>query len=58
MLDSVLDLGLGEMRETERNFGRSSADICKESIVTGGGIDWTVPRVDNLGQSRYGCLSR
>ena len=36
MLDSVLDLGLGEIREIERNFGRSSQDICKEYIVTRG----------------------
>ena len=36
MLDSVLDLVLGEMRETERNFGWSSTGICKVSIVSGG----------------------
>ena len=34
MLDLVLDFGLGEIREIERNFRRSSVDICKESIVT------------------------
>ena len=37
MLDSVLDLGLGEIRETGA-FGRSSEDICKEYIsLTGFG---------------------
>ena len=58
MLDSVLDFGMGEIRETKRNFGRSSEDICKEYIVTGGGVGWTVPRVDDLGRSRYGCQLR
>ena len=53
MLDS--DFGLGETGETERNFERSSEDICKEYILTGQGVGWTVPRVGDLGLSRYGC---
>ena len=30
MLDSDLDLGLEEIGETEREFGRGSGDICRE----------------------------
>jgi len=56
MLDSDSDLGLGEMGETERNLERSSDNICKEYIVTWRGVGWTVPRVDDLGLSRYGCV--
>jgi len=57
MLDSDSDLGLGEMGETEKDFGRSSSDICKEYILTRWRVGWTVPRVDDLGRSRYGCVS-
>ena len=57
MWDSSSDLELGETEETEREFGRSSEDICKEYIVTMQGVGWTVPRVDDLGRSRYGCVS-
>jgi hypothetical protein len=55
MLDSDSDLRLGEMGETEKKFGRGGEDICKEYILTWCGVDWTVPRVDDLGLSRYGC---
>ena len=41
MLDSDSGLGLGEMGETERNFGRSGEDICKEYILT-----WWGSRLD------------
>ena len=37
MLDSDSDLGLGDFGATERDFERSSEDICKEYIVTGRG---------------------
>ena len=56
MLDLDSDLGLGETRETERAFGRSSDGICEEYILTGWGVGWTVPRVYDLGRSRYGCV--
>jgi len=56
MLGSDSDLGLGETGATERAFGRSSEDICKEYIANGWGVDWTVPRVNDLGRSRYGCV--
>ena len=36
MLDSGTDLGPGDFGETEKAFERSSEDICKEYIVTGG----------------------
>ena len=36
MLDSDSGLGLGDFGETERVFERSSEDICREYIVTGG----------------------
>ena len=36
MLDSGTDLGPGKFGETEREFERSSEDICKEYIVTWG----------------------
>lgn len=55
MLDSDSGLGVEETEETERRHGRSDEDICKEYIVTWGGVCWTVPRVDDLGLSRYGC---
>jgi hypothetical protein len=54
MLDS--GLGLGDLRETEKEFGRSE-DICQEYIVTWRGVDWTVPRVYDLGRSRWGRVS-
>ena len=38
MLDSSSNLELGE---TERDFGRSSEDICEEYIVTVWGVGWT-----------------
>ena len=57
MLDSDSDLGLGETGETKRAFGRSSNDICTEYILTVWGVGWTVPRVYDLGRSRYGCVS-
>ena len=57
MLDSNSDFGLGEIGETARDFGRSSDDICKEYILTWSGVGWTVPRVDDLGLSRYGVLA-
>ena len=56
MLDSGSGLGLEDFGETERAFGRSSEDICQEYIVTWRGVGWTVPRVDDLGRSRYGCV--
>ena len=56
MLDSSSGLGLEDFGETERVFGRSSEDICQEYIVTWRGVGWTVPRVDDLGRSRYGCV--
>ena len=55
MLDSDSDLGLGGMGETERAFERRSDNICNEYIVTGWGVGWTFPRVDDLGLSRYWC---
>ena len=56
MLDSESDLRLEEVGETKRGFERRSDNICKEYIVTGWGVGWTVPRVDDLGRSRYGCV--
>ena len=55
MLDSDSDLGLEEIGETERGFGQGGEDIRKEYILTWRGVGWTVPRVDDLGLSRYGC---
>jgi hypothetical protein len=55
MLDLDSNLGLGEMGEMAREVGRSSEDICEEYILTGQGVGWTVPRVDDPGLSRYGC---
>ena len=55
MLDSNLELGVGEMGETEKRFGRGGEDICNEYVLTWLGVGWTVPRVDDLGLSRYGC---
>ena len=34
MLDSDSDLGVGEMGEAERDFGRSSEDIWEEHVRT------------------------
>ena len=53
-----LGLWTGRNTRDREEFGWSSIDIYKEYIVTGGGIGWTVPRVDHLGRSRYGCPSR
>jgi hypothetical protein len=44
MLDS--DLGQGDLEETERNFGQSSEDICQEYIVTGWGVGWDDPAMN------------
>jgi hypothetical protein len=55
MLDLDSGFGLREMEETERSFGRGGEDICKGYIVTLGRVGWTVPRVKDLGRSRYGC---
>ena len=43
------DLELGGRGETERAFERRSDNICNEYIVTGRGVCWTFPRVDDLG---------
>ena len=45
----------GETEETERNFERSSEDICKEYVVTEWGASRTVPRVEDLGLPRCRC---
>ena len=51
-----LDFGLGEIRETGE-FQTEQRRYLQRIHCDWGGISWTVPRVDDVGRSRYGYPS-